>query len=212
MKIGWTDGSVTRIDSVFQSMRILPNTEEDVTGGQARLRSGIHKSLIAQTHLSVDAMTTDYIQAALACAEYEVIEGIAPLYGEVPGLQGAWATAPSIEFCRENLEEVIADWIIFRVARRLSIPSLEELDDRFPPGRRPVDLTEADGPVQWPELIRKIRGAGFNGPFWRGIQPFVIRGTVTVRLPVPERAHVDLDLLSRILGHAGITREEWASL
>jgi hypothetical protein len=157
-------------------------------------------------------MTADYIQAALACAEYEVIEGIAPLYGEIPGLQGAWATAPSIEFCRENLEEVVTDWIIFRVARRLPVPPIEELANRFPPGRKPVTLAEADGPVQWAELIHKMQAAGFEGPYWRGIQPFVLRGTITVRLPIPERAHVDRDLLSRILGHAGITRDEWASL
>jgi hypothetical protein len=94
-------------------------------------------------------MTADYIQAALACAQYEVIEGIAPLYGEVPGLQGAWATAPSIEFCRENLEEVITDWIILRVARKFPIPALEELEARFPPGRSPTVLTEADRPVSW---------------------------------------------------------------
>jgi hypothetical protein len=157
-------------------------------------------------------MAADYIQAALACAEYEVIEGIAPLYGEVPGLQGAWATAPSIEFCREDLEEVVTDWIIFRVSRNLPIPAIEEVDRRWPPDRKPVPLTEADGPVQWPELIHKITAAGYVGPYWRGIQPFVIRGVVTVRLPIPERAHVELDLLSRILGHAGITRDEWASL
>jgi predicted RNase H-like HicB family nuclease len=155
-------------------------------------------------------MTVDYIQAALACAEYEVIEGIAPLYGEVPGLQSAWATGPSIDFCRENLEEVITDWIIVRVARKFPIPSVEELKDRFPPDRKPVPLTEIDGPVQWPDLIHKMNAEGFSGPYWRGSQPFVIRGTVTVRLPVPERSQVELDLFSRILGHAGITRDEWA--
>lgn len=157
-------------------------------------------------------MTADYIQAALACAEYEVIEGIAPLYGEVPGLQRAWATAPSIEFCRENLEEVITDWIIFRIARRLLIPSIEKLGDRFPPDRKPMALTEAERPVQWAELVHKMQAAGYAGPFWRGVQPFVIRGTVTVRLPIPETALVERDLLSRVLGHAGITRDEWASL
>jgi predicted RNase H-like HicB family nuclease len=159
-----------------------------------------------------DVMPEDYVEAALARAEYEVIEGIAPLYGEVPGLQGAWATGPSIQFCRENLEEVVTDWVIFRVARKFPIPSVEELGDRWPPSRKPVPLQDADGPVQWPELVHKMNAAGFEGPFWRGNQPFVVRGTVTVRLPIPERALVDLDLLSRILGHAGVTREEWATL
>ncbi len=56
-------------------------------------------------------------------------------------------TAPSIEFCRENLEEAIIDWVIFRVARRLPIPDIEALDKRLPPDRRPADLTEEDAPV-----------------------------------------------------------------
>ncbi len=51
--------------------------------------------------------------------------GSPPLYGEVPGLQGVWATDPSIEFCRENLEEVITDWVIFRVAHKLPIPDID---------------------------------------------------------------------------------------
>jgi hypothetical protein len=157
-------------------------------------------------------MTADDIQAALACAEYEVIEGIAPLYGEVPGLQGAWATAPNVEFCRENLEEVVTDGIVFRVSQNLPVTSIEDLDHPWLPDRKPVTLIGADGPVQWPELIRKMQAAGYRGPYWRGIQPFVIRGSVTVRLPVPERSQVELDLLSRILGPAGINRDQWASL
>ncbi len=75
-----------------------------------------------------------------------------------------------------------------------------------------MDLTEEDAPVQWAELIHKIQAAGFTGPYWRGVQPFVLRGTVTVHLSIPERAKVDRDLLSRILGHAGIRRDEWVSL
>ncbi len=102
--------------------------------------------------------------------------------------------------------------MIFRVARRLPIPDIEALDKRLPPDRRPADLTEEDAPVLWAELIPKSQVAGFTGPFWRGVQPFILRGTVTVRLPIPERAQVDRDLLSRILGHAGIRQNEWISL
>ncbi len=79
-------------------------------------------------------MITEYIEAALARATYEIIQDEEPYYGEIPGLQGVWASGKTLEECRQNLKEVIEGWIIVRLRKGLSIPPLdghriEELDE-----------------------------------------------------------------------------------
>ncbi|MCR4405266.1 MAG: type II toxin-antitoxin system HicB family antitoxin [Candidatus Acetothermia bacterium] len=70
-------------------------------------------------------MITDYIEAALARARYEIIEDEEPYYGEIPGLQGVWASGRTLEECRRNLKEVIEGWIIVRLRKGLSIPPID---------------------------------------------------------------------------------------
>jgi predicted RNase H-like HicB family nuclease len=79
-------------------------------------------------------MITEYIEAALARASYEIIQDEEPYYGEIPGLQGVWASGKTLEKCRQDLKEVIEGWIIVRLRKGLSIPPLdghriEELDE-----------------------------------------------------------------------------------
>lgn len=69
-------------------------------------------------------MLLEYIQTALERAHYELIEDQDPFYGNVPGLDGVWATGKTLEECRRNLSEAIEDWLLFSVARALPIPSL----------------------------------------------------------------------------------------
>lgn len=40
----------------------------------------------------------------------------------------------------------------------------------------------------------------------------MVRGTTKVHVPNPHQGDVSLDLLSRLLRQAGISREEWESL
>ena len=49
-------------------------------------------------------MLIQYIQAALERAKYEIIDDEEPYYGEVPELEGVWATGKTLEECRRNLE------------------------------------------------------------------------------------------------------------
>ena len=60
-------------------------------------------------------MITDYIEAALSKARYEIIEDEEPYYGEVAELEGVWATGKTLEECRKNLAEVIDGWILVRL-------------------------------------------------------------------------------------------------
>ena len=69
-------------------------------------------------------MIIEYIEEALKRARYEIIEDEEPYYGEVKELPGVWATGKTLEECRENLREVIEDWIIISLKKNLPIPKL----------------------------------------------------------------------------------------
>ena len=71
-------------------------------------------------------MITEYIEAALSRAKYEIIEDEEPYYGEVPELEGVWANGKTLEECRHNLAEVIDGWLVVRLKRGLSIPQIGE--------------------------------------------------------------------------------------
>ncbi len=69
-------------------------------------------------------MLIQYIHAALERAKYEIIDDEEPYYGEVTELEGVWATGKTLEECRRNLEEVIDEWLIFRLRNGLPIPRI----------------------------------------------------------------------------------------
>jgi predicted RNA binding protein YcfA (HicA-like mRNA interferase family) len=59
------------------------------------------------------------------------------------------------------------------------------------------------------ELLRRLRGLGFEGPYAGGRHEFMTRASVRLILPNPHRQEISVDLLARILRQAGITRDEW---
>jgi predicted RNase H-like HicB family nuclease len=68
-------------------------------------------------------MIRAYIDAALARAEYEVLEDRS-FRATVPGLRGVVALGPGVEACRRELAEVVEEWVLVRVARGLPVPKL----------------------------------------------------------------------------------------
>ena len=67
-------------------------------------------------------MLTHYIRAALHQATYEILTDDSSFYGEIPGFDGVYANAVTLESCREELEEVLEEWILFRVSKNLPVP------------------------------------------------------------------------------------------
>jgi len=67
-------------------------------------------------------MLTHYIRAALHQAKYEILTDDSSFYGEIPGFDGVYANAVTLESCREELEEVLEEWILFRVSKNLPVP------------------------------------------------------------------------------------------
>ncbi len=68
-------------------------------------------------------MIREYLDAGLSRARYTQLED-ETYAAEVPGLRGVIATGPTLEACRKALEEVIEEWVLVRVARRLDVPPL----------------------------------------------------------------------------------------
>lgn len=70
-------------------------------------------------------MIFEYIQEALKHAKYEIIDDEEPYYGEIPALKGVWASGKTLEECRQNLADVLDNWIVVRLRKGLSIPPYE---------------------------------------------------------------------------------------
>jgi len=69
-------------------------------------------------------MFSEYMNVALEKAQYKIIDDEYPYFAEVPELEGVWATGKTIEECRNELIEVIEEWIVARLQKGLSIPML----------------------------------------------------------------------------------------
>ncbi|MBI4672875.1 MAG: type II toxin-antitoxin system HicB family antitoxin [Chloroflexi bacterium] len=72
-------------------------------------------------------MLTDYIRAAMKHAKYEIIDD-GTFFATIPGLDGLWANAPTLEECREELQSTLEDWILVGVRRGHTIPIVDGID------------------------------------------------------------------------------------
>ncbi len=64
----------------------------------------------------------------MAKAHYELLGGGEGFYGEIPGFQGVYAQADTLEGCREELAGTLEDWLLLRISRNLPIPVLDGID------------------------------------------------------------------------------------
>lgn len=73
-------------------------------------------------------MLMKYIRAALYHARYEIFADDGSFYGEIPECNGVYANAATLENCREQLEEVLEEWILFRVHKNLPLPVIDGIE------------------------------------------------------------------------------------
>jgi predicted RNase H-like HicB family nuclease len=73
-------------------------------------------------------MLLEYLQAALRHAHYEILQDDATYYGEIAECNGVYANATSLEACREELQEVLEEWVLFRVHRNLPLPVIDGIE------------------------------------------------------------------------------------
>lgn len=73
-------------------------------------------------------MLTNYLNAALRHAHYEILTDDQSYYGEIPNFEGVYANAETLEDCREELAEVLEEWILLRVSKSLPLPIVDGLE------------------------------------------------------------------------------------
>ncbi len=72
-------------------------------------------------------MIREYIAAAMAKAEYEILSDDGSFYGEIPGFQGVYSNADTLEECRKVLEEVLEEWLLLRITLDFDVPVVDGL-------------------------------------------------------------------------------------
>ncbi|NOX19557.1 MAG: type II toxin-antitoxin system HicB family antitoxin [Chlorobi bacterium] len=70
-------------------------------------------------------MLLKYIDTAMGKARYEILSDDNSYYGEIPEFQGVVANADSLEKCREQLREVLEEWVLLRIYKNLSLPVVD---------------------------------------------------------------------------------------
>jgi len=73
-------------------------------------------------------MLTKYIQAALHHAKYELLDDDGSFYGEIPVCNGVYANTSNLEECREQLEEVLEEWILLSIYKNLPLPVIDGIE------------------------------------------------------------------------------------
>jgi predicted RNase H-like HicB family nuclease len=72
-------------------------------------------------------MLIDYIKAALKRAEYKKLED-GSWFAEIPDCKGVWANGGSVEECRDELQEVLEEWIILKIRDKDPLPTIDGLE------------------------------------------------------------------------------------
>jgi len=74
-------------------------------------------------------MLTQYLIKKLKGAKYKLLKD-GSYFGEIPGLQGIWANATTLEVCRTELQEVLEDWLLLKVRDHEQIQGFRLRTDR----------------------------------------------------------------------------------
>lgn len=64
----------------------------------------------------------------MARARYELLADSGEFYGEIPGLDGVYATGTTLEGCREQLAEVLEDWVALGISLHHRLPPIDGVE------------------------------------------------------------------------------------
>jgi predicted RNase H-like HicB family nuclease len=76
-------------------------------------------------------MLTTYINTAMRKAHYEILPDGEGYFGTIEGLQGVWANADTLEACREELQEVLEEWIVLGLKMGHVLPVIDGIELRI---------------------------------------------------------------------------------
>ena len=68
-----------------------------------------------------------YIRQAMKKAVYKILED-GQYFGEIPGLNGVWASEGTLDKCRKVLQEVLEEWLVLKIRDHDPIPRIGRVD------------------------------------------------------------------------------------
>lgn len=74
-------------------------------------------------------MLTEFINEKLRQANYKLLEN-GKYFGEIEGLSGVWSEADNLETCRDELREVLEEWILLKIKTGDEVPGFKLDFDR----------------------------------------------------------------------------------
>lgn len=75
-------------------------------------------------------MFLEYVSKAIARAQYKKLDDNS-WFGEIPGFDGVWANASTVEECRKELIEVLEEWLLLKIRDNDPIPPVEGVELRI---------------------------------------------------------------------------------
>jgi predicted RNase H-like HicB family nuclease len=72
-------------------------------------------------------LLVDYCQKALKKAEYKQLDH-GTWFAEIDGFQGVWGNGLTIKECRQDLLEVLEEWIILKLQDGDTLPIVDDLE------------------------------------------------------------------------------------
>jgi predicted RNase H-like HicB family nuclease len=73
-------------------------------------------------------MLTSYINAAMRKAHYDILPDGEGYIGKIEANQGVWANADTLEACRDELREVLEEWILLGLNMGHAIPVIDGIE------------------------------------------------------------------------------------
>jgi predicted RNase H-like HicB family nuclease len=74
-------------------------------------------------------MLSEFLENKLKKARYKLLPN-GSYFGEIPGVRGVWADSKTLENCREELREVLEEWVLLKVRANEPVSGLS-----FPTGK-----------------------------------------------------------------------------
>ena len=95
-------------------------------------------------------MLTEYLKAAMQLAEYEDL-GDEGWFRRIPGFDGVWANAVSVEDVRREMRSVLEGWILLGLRLGHHLPEVEDL--QLTPALQPASYVGLFRPESRCDLI-----------------------------------------------------------
>ncbi|MCX6738944.1 MAG: type II toxin-antitoxin system HicB family antitoxin [Candidatus Parcubacteria bacterium] len=59
-------------------------------------------------------MLSEFIEKQLKKAQYKILPD-GSYFGEISGIRGVWSNAKTLESCREELKDVLEEWVLLKI-------------------------------------------------------------------------------------------------